>query len=118
LNSGKSIFSQLMDLVPRYEFHKCVQRYNGHHKVKTFSCWDQFLTMAFAQLTYRESLRDIQACLRAAGTKLYHLGIRSRVSRNTLANANQVRDWRIYADFAQRLIGQARRLSMPTRSLA
>lgn len=110
MNSGKSIFSQLMDLVPRYEFHKCVQRYNGHHKVKTFSCWDQFLTMAFAQLTYRESLRDIQACLRAAGTKLYHLGIRSRVSRNTLANANQVRDWRIYADFAQRLIGQARRL--------
>jgi len=110
LNSGKSIFSQLMDFVPRYEFHKCVQRYNGHHKVKTFSCWDQFLTMAFAQLTYRESLRDIQACLRAAGTKLYHLGIRSRVSRNTLANANQVRDWRIYADFAQRLIGQARRL--------
>jgi len=110
LNSGKSIFSQLMDFVPRYEFHKCVQRYNGHHKVKTFSCWDQFLTMAFAQLTYRESLRDIQACLRAAGTKLYHLGIRSRVSRNTLANANQVRHWRIYADFAQRLIGQARRL--------
>jgi len=99
-----------MDFVPRYEFHKCVQRYNGHHKVKTFSCWDQFLTMAFAQLTYRESLRDIQACLRAAGTKLYHSGIRSRVSRNTLANANQVRDWRIYADFAQRLIGQARRL--------
>lgn len=99
-----------MDFVPRYEFHKCVQRYNGHHKVKTFSCWDQFLTMAFAQLTYRESLRDIQACLRAAGTKLYHLGIRSRVSRNTLANANQVRDWRIYADFAQRLIGQARHL--------
>jgi len=110
LNSGKSIFSQLMDFVPRYQFHKCVQRYNGHHKVKTFSCWDQFLTMAFAQLTYRESLRDIQACLRAAGNKLYHLGIRSRVSRNTLANANQVRDWRIYADFAQRLIGQARRL--------
>jgi len=99
-----------MDFVPRYEFHKCVQRYNGHHKVKTFSCWDQFLTMAFAQLTYRESLRDIQACLRAAGTKLHHLGIRSRVSRNTLANANQVRDWRIYADFAQRLIGHARRL--------
>jgi hypothetical protein len=110
LNSGKSIFSQLMDFVPRYEFHKCVQRHNGHHKVKTFSCWDQFLKMAFAQLTYRESLRDIQACLRAAGSKLYHLGIRSRVSCNTLANANQVRDWRIYADFAQMLIGQARRL--------
>ena len=110
MNSDKSIFSQLMDFLPHYEFQKCVRRYNGHHKVKTFSCWDQFLTMAFAQLTYRESLRDIQACLRAAGSKLYHLGIRSRVSRNTLANANQVRDWRIYADFAQVLIGQARRL--------
>jgi IS4 transposase len=110
VNCGQSIFSQLMDFVPYYEFQKCVQRYNGQHKVKTFSCWDQFLTMAFAQLTYRESLRDIQACLRAAGSKLYHLGIRSRVSRNTLANANQVRDWRIYADFAQVLIGQARRL--------
>jgi DDE family transposase/uncharacterized protein DUF4372 len=110
VNSDKSIFSQLMDFLPHYEFQKCVRRYNGHHKVKTFSCWDQFLTMAFAQLTYRESLRDIQACLRAAGSKLYHLGIRSRVSRNTLANANQVRDWRIYADFAQVLIGQARRL--------
>ena len=110
MNSDKSIFSQLMDFLPHYEFQKCVRRYNGHHKVKTFSCWDQFLTMAFAQLTYRESLRDIQACLRAAGSKLYHLGIRSRVSRNTLANANQVRDWRLYADFAQVLIGQARRL--------
>ena len=99
-----------MDFVSGYQFQKCVQRYKGHHKVKSFSCWDQFLTMAFAQLTYRESLRDIQACLRVAGNKLYHLGIRSRVSRNTLANANQVRDWRIYADFAQVLIGQARRL--------
>jgi Transposase DDE domain/Domain of unknown function (DUF4372) len=99
-----------MDFLPSYEFHKCVRRYHGHYKVKHFSCWDQFLTMAFAQLTYRESLRDIQACLRAAGSKLYHLGIRSRVSRNTLANANQVRDWRIYADFAQVLIERARRL--------
>lgn len=110
MNCGQSIFSQLMNFLPRYEFHKCVRRYHGHYKVKSFSCWDQFLTMAFAQLTYRESLRDIQACLRAAGSKLYHLGIRSRVSRNTLANANQVRDWRIYADFAQGLIGRARRL--------
>jgi hypothetical protein len=99
-----------MDFLPSYEFHKCVRRYHGHYKVKRFSCWDQFLTMAFAQLTYRESLRDIQACLRAAGSKLYHLGIRSRVSRNTLAHANQRRDWRIYADFAQVLIGRARRL--------
>jgi hypothetical protein len=110
LNCGQSIFSQLMDFLPSYEFHKCVRRYHGHYKVKRFSCWDQFLTMAFAQLTYRESLRDIQACLRAAGSKLYHLGIRSRVSRNTLAHANQRRDWRIYADFAQVLIGRARRL--------
>ena len=79
MNSGQSIFSQLMDFVPSYEFHKCVRRYHGHYKIKRFSCWDQFLTMAFAQLTYRESLRDIQACLRAAGSKLYHLGIRSQV---------------------------------------
>jgi hypothetical protein len=103
-------FCQLMGFVPRYDFHKCVRRYYGHYKVKRFSCWDQFLTMAFAQLTYRESLRDIQACVRAAGSRLYHLGIRSRVCRNTLAHANQVRDWRIYADFAQVLIGRARRL--------
>jgi len=99
-----------MDFLPSYEFHKCVRRYHGHYKVKHFSCWDQFLTMGFAQLTYRESLRDIEACLRATGSKLYHLGIRSRVSRNTLANANQVRDWRIYADFAQVLIDRARHL--------
>lgn len=111
MNSGKTIFAQLMDLVPSaYEFRRCVERYHGHYKVKSFSCWDQFLTLAFAQLTYRESLRDIEACLRAAGQKLYRLGIRSTVSRNTLANANQVRDWRIYADFAQTLIQQARTL--------
>jgi hypothetical protein len=111
MNSGKTIFAQLMDLVPSaYEFRCCVERYHGHYKVKSFSCWDQFLTLAFAQLTYRESLRDIEACLRAAPQKLYRLGIRSTVSRNTLANANQVRDWRIYADFAQTLIQQARTL--------
>lgn len=110
MNSGKTIFSQLMDFLSPYEFRLCVQRYNGNHKIKSFSCWDQFLCMAFAQLTYRESLRDIQACLRAAQAKLYHLGIRGKVSRNTLAHANQVRDWRIYADFAQILIGKARRL--------
>lgn len=111
MNSGKTIFAQLMDLVPSaYEFRCCVERYHGHYKVKSFSCWDQFLTLAFAQLTYRESLRDIEACLRAAGQKLYRLGIRSTVSRNTLANANQVRDWRIYADFAQTLIQRARTL--------
>jgi hypothetical protein len=110
MNSGKIIFSQLMDFIPTYEFHQCVNRYNGNYKVKNFTCWEQFLCMAFAQLTYRESLRDIQACLRAANKKLYHMGIRSKVSRNTLANANQVRDWRIYADFAQVLIKEARRL--------
>jgi hypothetical protein len=110
MNSGKTIFAQLMEFLPAYEFRKCVNRYNGNYKIKSFTCWDQFLCMAFAQLTYRESLRDIEACLRAAQKKLYHSGIRSRVSRNTLANANQVRDWRIYADFAQVLIGIAREL--------
>lgn len=110
MNSGKTIFSQLMDFVPSQEFRRCVDRYNGNYKLQRFSCWDQFLCMAFAQLTYRESLRDIEACLRSAGTKLYHMGIRSRVARNTLAHANQVRDWRIYADFGQTLIGIARQL--------
>ena len=110
MDPGKTVFAQLMDFLPVYEFQKCVQRYNGHYKVKHFSCWNQFLCMAFAQLTYRESLRDIEACLRSTQRKLYHMGFRGNVSRNTLAHANQVRDWRIYADFAQILIGQARRL--------
>lgn len=110
MNSGKTIFSQLMDFLPRYEFRLCVQRYNGNYKVKSFSCWDQFLSMAFAQLTARESLRAIEACLRATPSRLYHAGIRGNVSRNTLAHANQVRDWRIYADFAQILIAKARML--------
>ena len=108
MNSGKSIFAQLMDFVPSKAFRRCVKRYLGDYKLKTFSCWDQFLCMAFAQLTYRESLRDIEACLRAQQTKLYHLGIRGQVSRNTLAHANSVRDWRIFADFAQVLITRAR----------
>ena len=110
MNGGKSIFSQLTDFLPWTRFQECVARYQGDYKLKSFSCWDQFLCMAFAQLTYRESLRDIEACLRANQTKLYHMGIRGRVSRNTLANANSVRDWRIYADFAQVLIKQARLL--------
>jgi transposase len=110
MNSGQTIFSQLMEFLPTYEFRQCVKRYNGNYKVKSFSCWDQFLSMAFAQLTYRESLRDIQACLRVAQNKLYHMGFRGKISRNTLANANQVRDWRIYADFAQFLISIARPL--------
>jgi hypothetical protein len=111
MNFGKTIFAQLMDFIPcAYDFRCCVERYHGNYKIKSFSCWDQFLTLAFAQLTYRESLRDIEACLRAAPQKLYHMGIRSPVSRNTLANANQVRDWRIYADFAHGLIHEARNL--------
>lgn len=99
-----------MEFLPIYEFRKCVERYRGNYKVKSFSCRDQFFCLAFAQLTYRESLRDIEACLRAAQPKLYHMGIRGKVSRNTLANANAVRDWRIYSDFAQALIGTARNL--------
>jgi len=110
MNYGKTVFSQIMDFLPMYEFQKCVDKYTGNYKIKSFTCMDQFLCMAFAQLTYRESLRDIEACLRAAQNKLYHMGIRGKVSRNTLANANQVRDWRIYADFAQVLIKTARRL--------
>ena len=108
MNIGKTVFSQLIEFLPRFEFQKCVERYQGNYKLISFSCWDQFLCMSFAQLTYRESLRDIQACLRGNQQQLYHMGFRGRVSRNTLAHANQVRDWRIYADFAQVLIGQAR----------
>ncbi len=108
--SGKLVFAQVMEHLPLHTFRRVVSRYAGEHKVKSFSCLDQFLCMAFAQLTYRESLRDIEACLRAQRSKLYHLGIRSVIARNTLANANAVRDWRIYADFAQRLIGLARSL--------
>jgi len=110
MHLGRTMFAQLMDFVPLYEFRQCVERYQGNYKVKTFSCWDQFLCMSFAQLTYRESLRDIEACLRATPSKLYHVGIRGTVARNTLAHANETRDWRIYADFAQVLIRIARAL--------
>ena len=110
MNTGRTIFSQIVDFVPMHEFRKCVTRYHGNYNVKSFSCLDQFLCMAFAQLTYRESLRDIEACLRSMQSKLYHMGIRSKVSRNTLAHANEKRDWRIYADFAQVLIHIARDL--------
>jgi hypothetical protein len=110
MNTGRTVFSQIMDFLPLRDFRKCVNRYRGNHKVQTFSCLDQFLCMAFAQLTYRESLRDIEACLRAMPTKLYHMGIRSRISRSTLADANENRDWRIYGDFAQVLIHVAREL--------
>src|SRR5690349_4927101 len=110
MHTGKLIFAQLMEHLPLTTFRRCVARYGGHHKVKRFSCLDQYLSMAFAQLTYRESLRDIEACLRAQSSKLYHLGLRATVARNTLANANATRDWRIYCDFAQSLIAMARRL--------
>ena len=110
MNLGKFVFAQVMEHLPLHVFHRCVVRYSGEHKVKWFSCLDQYLCMAFAQLTYRESLRDIEACLRVQSSKLYHLGFRSSIARNTLANANATRDWRIYCDFAQSLIGTARRL--------
>lgn len=108
--SGRTVFSQLMDFIPKHELNKCIQRYQGNYKVRNFSCFDQFLCMSFAQLTYRESLRDIETCLRALGLKLYHAGIRGRVSRSTLADANENRDWRIYADFAHVLIHSAKDL--------
>jgi Domain of unknown function (DUF4372)/Transposase DDE domain len=108
MNSGRTIFSQLIQHLPLKDFHKCVSRYQGDHYLKSFSCWDQYLAMAFAQLTYRESLRDIEACLRAMDAKLYHMGIRGKISRTTLADANESRDWRIYADFAMKLIAIAR----------
>jgi hypothetical protein len=110
MNIGRTVFTQIMDFIPLFQFRQCVARYNGNYKVITFTCLDQFLCMAFAQLTYRESLRDIEACLRVAKPKLYHMGIRSNVSRNTLAHANENRDWRIYADFAHVLIKIAREL--------
>src|SRR2546423_1676758 len=110
MNFGQTVFSQLFEHLPHKEFQKCVARYRGDHYLKSFSCWDQFLAMGFAQLTYRESLRDIEACLRSMQSKLYHMGFRGKVSRSTLADANELRDWRIYADFAQVLISIARPL--------
>jgi len=110
MNTGRTIFAQLMDLLPLPEFRRCVDRYQGDYKIQSFSALDQFLCLAFAQLTYRESLRDIEACLRVQQPKLYHLGIRGRVSRSTLAYANEHRDWRIFGDFAQGLIRTAREL--------
>ena len=110
MNTGRTVFGQIMEFLPLNKFRKCVKRYRGHYKVQQFSCMDQFLCMAFAQVSYRESLRDIEVCLRAVPSKLYHMGIRSPVSRSTLAYANETRDWRIYADFAQVLIRIARPL--------
>jgi len=107
---GQTIFSQVMDFLPQKKFRQCVNRYNGNHRIRSFTCYNQFLCMAFAQLAYRESLRDIECCLRAMREKLYHMGIRGKVSRSTLADANEIRDWRIYSDFAQILIHEARQL--------
>jgi Domain of unknown function (DUF4372)/Transposase DDE domain len=107
---GQTVFSQLMDFLPRHSFRQCVNRYQGNYRMRSFSCYNQFLCMAFAQLTFRESLRDIECCLGALEEKLYHAGFRGKVSRSTLADANENRDWRIYADFAQLLIHQARTL--------
>ena len=110
MNVGRTVFSQLIEFLPHQEFQKCVARYAGDRYLKNLSCWDQYLAMAFAQLTYRESLRDIEACLRSVSGKLYHMGFRGKVARSTLADANESRDWRIYADFAQVLIAIARPL--------
>jgi hypothetical protein len=110
VNQGQTIFSQVIDFLPWKKFRQCVNRYNGNHRIRSFTCYSQLLCMAFAQLTYRESLRDIECCLRAMREKLYHMGIRGNVSRSTLADANEVRDWRIYSDFAQVLIHEARSL--------
>jgi hypothetical protein len=110
VNQGRTIFSQLISFLPDREFRRCVDRYGGDARLRGFSCWDQYLSMAFAQLTYRDGLRDIEACLRSLGGKLYHMGFRGRVARSTLADANDAHDWRIYADFAQVLIRIARPL--------
>ncbi len=118
MHLGRTVFSQLMDFVPRQEFRQIVKRYKGEHRVRRFSCWDQFLSMLFAQLTYRESLRDIETCLRSLGPKLYHVGIRAQVSRSTLADANESRPWQIYRDMALGLIARARVLYHDDRFLA
>ena len=110
MHQGRTVFSQILDFLPRHEFHRCVARYQGNYRVHHLSCFDQFLAMAFAQLTFRESLRDIETCLRAMHSKLYHAGFRARVYRNTLAKANERRDWRIWADLAQVLIKWAKQL--------
>ena len=110
MNTGRTVFSQLIDFLPQHQFRECVRRYNGNRRTRTFSCWDQLLCMAFAQLTYRDSLRDSITCLRALRSRLYHSGIRGHISRSTLADANESRDWRIYADFAGILIQRARSL--------
>src|SRR5258708_19998560 len=110
MNQGRTVFSQLISFLPDREFRRCVERYQGDLRVRGLSCWDQYLAMAFAQLTYRESLRDIEACLRSLQGKLYHLGFRGQVARSTLADANESLDWRIFSSFPHRLIATARGL--------
>ena len=108
MNPGRTVFTQLLQHLPRYEFNKCVRRYDGNYRIRRFPCYDQFLCLAFAQLTYRESLRDIETCLNSHHEKLYHVGFRGLVSRSTLADANELRDYRIYQDFGYHLIAVAR----------
>lgn len=110
MNSERTVFSQILDFIPRHQFRACAKRYKGNHRIKSFSCFDQYLTMAFAQLTYRDSLRDVETCLRALEDKLYRCGFRGKISRSTLADANEKRSWQIYHDFAQVLIAKARQL--------
>jgi len=110
LNKGQTVLTEIMSYLPRHIFRKCVNKYQGNYKVRSFSCWEQFLVMAFSQLTYRESLRDIETCLRAMKNKLHHIGIQSNISRSTIADANEKRDYRIYADFALILINEAKEL--------
>jgi len=110
MNAGKTVFAQILEHLPRYEFDKFVKKYEGNHRVRTFSCYDQFLCLAYAQLTYRESLRDIETCLNSHHEKLYHIGFRGQISRSTMADAGEMRDYRIYQDFAYHLISIARKL--------
>jgi len=116
MSQGQTVLSQIIAFISKYEFDKCVKRYKGNHRVRSFTCWEQYIVMSFAQLTYRESLRDIESCLGAIGSKLYHSGIRSRISRSTLAEANERRDWRIYYDYASGLIKEARQLYLKDSS--
>lgn len=118
MNQGQTVLSQIIAFISKYEFEKCVKRYNGNHRVRSFTCWEQYIVMSFAQLTYRESLRDIESCLGAIGSKLYHSGVRSRISRSTLAEANEKRDWRIYYDYASGLIKEARQLYLKDSSFS
>lgn len=118
MNNSRTVLSQLLDFISKYDFNKCVNKYKGNYRVRTFTCWEQFIVMIFAQLTYRESLRDIESCLDAISKKLYHSGVKSRIRKTTLSEANEKRDWRIYADFAQLLILEARELYKETNNFS